>query len=136
MRRVQCHECGRRYNYDEDGFCPNCGAFNQPPRTSRIGADGSVIWADGLNEQNHTGSFVHRELHAEDQERRRIGLEKGIQRIPRRTAPEPQRARPAAAYQQRSRKSSTSKNPWGIIAWIIFAIVAINILGSFFSIFF
>ena len=43
MQQVQCYECGRRYDYDEDGFCPRCGAFNQPPRESRISADGTII---------------------------------------------------------------------------------------------
>lgn len=32
MRKVDCHECGKRYDYDDDGFCPRCGAFNQPAR--------------------------------------------------------------------------------------------------------
>ena len=30
MRKVQCAECGKRYDFDEDDFCPKCGAFNQP----------------------------------------------------------------------------------------------------------
>ena len=34
MRMVRCYACGKRYDYDEDGFCPGCGAFNQPGRTS------------------------------------------------------------------------------------------------------
>ena len=25
MRTVTCYECGKKYNYDEDGFCPRCG---------------------------------------------------------------------------------------------------------------
>ena len=32
MRAVRCYECGKRYDYDDDGFCPRCGAFNQPAR--------------------------------------------------------------------------------------------------------
>lgn len=135
MRSVQCHECRKRYNYDEDAFCPNCGAFNQPQRASRIGADGSVVWLDGLNERNHAGSFIHRELHAEDQERRRTGLEKGVQRIQRRpTAVHPNSPHAPLSSQNRQRRKQASKNPLGIIAWIAFAIIAINILGSFLSI--
>ena len=34
MRTVQCHECRKQYDYDDDGFCPRCGAFNQPPRSA------------------------------------------------------------------------------------------------------
>ena len=32
MREVKCYECGKTYDYDDDGFCPRCGAFNQPGR--------------------------------------------------------------------------------------------------------
>lgn len=32
MRRVRCHHCGKGYNYDQDEFCPKCGAFNSPPK--------------------------------------------------------------------------------------------------------
>ena len=82
MQQVQCYECGRRYDYDEDGFCPRCGAFNQPPRESRVSADGTVIRLDGLNEKNHADSFVHRELHSEKRQRRRTGLDKSVTRVP------------------------------------------------------
>lgn len=34
MRMVRCYECGKQYDYDDDGFCPKCGAFNQPARAS------------------------------------------------------------------------------------------------------
>ena len=55
MRMVHCEDCGKRYDYDVDGFCPRCGAFNSlsgsgaagPPRPlsplrhSRSGQGGS-----------------------------------------------------------------------------------------------
>ena len=25
MRMVHCEDCGKRYDYDVDGFCPRCG---------------------------------------------------------------------------------------------------------------
>ena len=65
MRRVRCYECGKMYDFDMDDFCPRCGAFNQPPKSTAIDADGSVIRVDGINEKNHAGSFVHEELHEE-----------------------------------------------------------------------
>ena len=32
MGTIRCHDCGKRYNYDQDAFCPRCGAFNRPAR--------------------------------------------------------------------------------------------------------
>ena len=26
MRKIRCYECGRRYDFDVDDFCPQCGA--------------------------------------------------------------------------------------------------------------
>ena len=34
MRMVRCYACGKRYDHDEDGVGPGCGAFTQPERTS------------------------------------------------------------------------------------------------------
>lgn len=131
MRRVRCYDCGKSYNYDEDCFCPNCGAFNQPQRSLRIGADGSVVRVDGINEANHAGSFVHQELHEEKRERRRIGLDKSAQRI-QRTVSRPTASRPAptAGIQSRDRRKSRQqgKNPVGILVWILILIMLFNLL--------
>ena len=78
MRIVKCYDCGRHYNYDDDGFCPKCGAFNQPAPIARVGADGSIVRVDGLNETGHTGSFTHKEYHEEAKERKKSGLDKGV----------------------------------------------------------
>lgn len=77
MRKVRCYECGKTYDYDTDDFCPKCGAFNQPPKSTTIDANGAVIRVDGINERGHAGSFVHEELHEENRERKRMGLSKG-----------------------------------------------------------
>lgn len=66
MRKVRCYECGKTYDYDTDDFCPKCGAFNQPPKSTTIDANGAVIRVDGINERGHAGSFVHEELHEEN----------------------------------------------------------------------
>lgn len=73
MRKVRCYECGKTYDYDTDDFCPKCGAFNQPPKSTTIDANGAVIRVDGINERGHAGSFVHEELHEENRERKRMG---------------------------------------------------------------
>lgn len=130
MRRIRCYECGKSYDYDEDGFCPKCGAFNQPPRSTEISSDGSVVRRDGLNERNHSGSFAHEEFHEENRERKALGLSKGVRRTVMKAA-----ARPAA--QTSKKKANTSKkNPLGIVVWIVFAIIALNILSNFFFLFF
>ena len=126
MRRVRCYDCGKRYDFDVDDFCPRCGAFNPPDRTSRIGADGSVVRIDGLNEVNHRESFVHAELHEENKERRASGLSKGVKRTPQKAA-----ARPAPAARKRSQAAPNSMA--NIIKWIIVAIVGLNILSGFVS---
>ena len=130
MQRVRCYDCGRSYDYDEDGFCPNCGAFNQPARSLRIGADGSVVRVDGLNEANHADSFVHQELHEEKRERRKVGLDKSVQRIVRPAAKAAAaRPAPAAAFSRTGRKSrQSSSNPFSVVVWIIILIMIINIL--------
>lgn len=126
MRHVRCYECGKRYDFDVDDFCPRCGAFNPPDRTSRIGADGSVVRIDGLNEINHRESFVHAELHEENKERRASGLAKGSKRSPQRAA-----ARPARAAQKRGQ---TAPNSIGnIIKWVIAVIIGLNVLSGLIS---
>lgn len=125
MRKVRCYECGKNYDFDVDDFCPRCGAFNQPGKSVRIGADGTVVRAGGLNENNHAGSFVHQEFHAENRVRKAVGLSKGVRR-----------AAPAAARPQAGGKTawqsggSGEKSPLAIVIWVIIFIVGINVLSS------
>lgn len=42
MQMLRCAACGRRYDYQQEGCCPHCGAYNRPPRREWVGADGSV----------------------------------------------------------------------------------------------
>ena len=126
MRRVQCYECGKRYDFDVDDFCPRCGAFNPPGRSSRIDADGNVVRLDGLNEVNHRESFVHAELHEENKERRASGLSRGVKRSQEKAA-----ARPVRTGQKR--KQTTPNSMGSIIKWIILAIIGLNILNGLVS---
>lgn len=43
MQKVRCSDCGRIYDYDDDAFCPRCGAFNQPSKSVKINERGEVI---------------------------------------------------------------------------------------------
>ena len=126
MRRVRCYDCGKRYDFDVDDFCPRCGAFNPPDRTSRIGADGSVVRIDGLNEVNHRESFVHAELHEENKERRASGLSRGVKRSQEKAA-----ARSVRTGQKRKQAAPNSMG--SIIKWIILAIIGLNILNGLVS---
>jgi len=120
MRNVKCYECRKRYNYDEDGFCPNCGAFNQPLSPKRIAADGSVIWIEGLNSQNHEGSFLHKEFHEENRKRKGTALEQK----PR--SPKPVTSRAPAPIKMRPQQQKQGKA--SVIFVIIVAIIVLNLL--------
>ena len=76
MRMVVCKDCGKRYDYDTDDFCPKCGGFNPPKKSWEVDARGNVVRVDGINERNHKNSFVHREVHEEKAERRKLGYDR------------------------------------------------------------
>ena len=124
MRRVQCYDCGKRYDFDIDDFCPRCGAFNQPGKTAQIGADGRVVRLDGINEANHACSFVHQELHQENRQRRGTELERDepalrpILRMP---------AQPAR------KKPDSKTQPLSILRWVILAVVGLRFLSALLS---
>jgi hypothetical protein len=115
---VKCHECGKSYDYHVDDFCPRCGAFTQPPKDLQVGADGSVVRVDGLNEQHHRGSFVHRELHTEERQRRGTVLE-GEQTARVR------QVRPSAGRDPQKRRR---RSPLSVIFWIILAVIAFQMI--------
>ncbi len=79
MRKIRCADCGKSYDYDDDAFCPRCGAFNQPQKGARSSVPRDSR-RDGLSEAGHSGSFLHEEFHEEERERRRSGLDKSVDR--------------------------------------------------------
>lgn len=128
MRKVRCYECGKTYDYDTDDFCPKCGAFNQPPKSTTIDANGAVIRVDGINERGHAGSFVHEELH----ERTGNASAWAFPRAPGRTAAaasQPSAQRPV--FRQSGRQDGKVQPAVGkLIFWIFAAIIGLNILSS------
>ena len=46
MAVIRCKACGRLYDYEKQGMCPKCGAYNRPPRRERVDPDGSVHYLD------------------------------------------------------------------------------------------
>ena len=75
MRQIVCEDCGKRYDFEKDDFCPKCGAFNQPVKTWGTDAQGNVVRVDGVNERDHAQSFVHSEVHKEKRARQVQGLD-------------------------------------------------------------
>jgi len=71
MTVLHCEDCGKRYTYEIDDFCPRCGAYNHPRKSS-----GATLRVDGLLETNHVGSFSHKEVHREKIQRRALNLDK------------------------------------------------------------
>lgn len=125
MRGVRCHECGKRYDFDVDDFCPRCGAFTKPRQLSQVAMDGSVVRVEGINERNHKNSFVHMEWHDENRERRGTPLQKKPKQHPKSRRVMPQGQSSAAR-----KKSQTSPTPLQIIRWIVFAIIGLNLLSG------
>ncbi len=56
MRMVHCEDCGKRYDYDVDGFCPRCGAFNQPVWVRAAGPPRPLSPPCGTAEADRGGS--------------------------------------------------------------------------------
>lgn len=125
MRRIRCYECGKIYDYDEDAFCPKCGAFSQPLKAGRISETGEVVLRDGIKEIDHVRSFAHQELHQENRTRRRSGLEGQAARPETNTPPQTQ------STEVRKGKAGEF-NPAGLIFWIVFCLIAFNLLMSLF----
>ncbi|MDD3346758.1 hypothetical protein [Oscillibacter sp.] len=122
MRKVQCGECRKNYDYDEDGFCPYCGAFNQPRRESGT----SPVRIEGLNEAGHQNSFLHAEFHEENRER----MHESVASMKR-------AARQAASTSGKWEKEKTEKSsPLGVIVWIVGAIILLNVFGNLLFLFF
>ena len=60
MAVIRCKACGRVYDYNKQGMCPKCGAYNRPPRRERVDPDGSVHFVESLDAAvpSHRGKKV------------------------------------------------------------------------------
>lgn len=132
MIKVRCYECGKTYDWQEDPFCPKCGAFNRRERDGK--SQGAAVYRDGLNEAGHTRSFLHRELHAEDGQRRRLGLEHVAGKIPSRPRrqPAPEIVIEAGRLWNKPKKQV---NPGKIVGGIVLLIVLWNFFIAVLSVF-
>lgn len=126
MHHIVCEECKRPYDFDKDDFCPRCGAFNQPVKTWGTDSQGNIIRVDGVNERNHAGSFVHREVHKEKNIRKATGLDWNRKGRAKTSRPAPQPARP----QQRSQTAQRQplSNRIKALLWLIAIIILFNLI--------
>ena len=64
MAFIRCKTCGKAYDYDKEGFCPDCGAYNRPPRQERTDAEDGIRCAgqekDRCEEKATFGEQTHR----------------------------------------------------------------------------
>lgn len=73
MAMVQCKACGKIYDYEKNGCCPSCGAYNRPPRRERVDADGTVHHLTGQERRSvpHGGKVCfEKKVCFEDEARR------------------------------------------------------------------
>lgn len=72
MATIRCKSCGRVYQYEKNGTCPKCGAYNRPPRKEIVEADGSIRYVTTENKvcyeeeecyedavKQHTGTYTY-----------------------------------------------------------------------------
>ena len=130
MRVVKCYECAKLYNYDEDAFCPRCGAFNQPPRSVQINGHGDVVHRDGINERGHAGSFLHEEYHAENRLRRKNGLDQSVPWEKRRKKPAQWAVQKKSASATRKQSKEVKKGNGSSIGAFILFIFIVNLLRA------
>lgn len=133
MRRVKCEDCGKPYDYENDAFCPHCGAFNQPGRQSGDIQPNTRV--DGLNEKGHQNSFLHQEFHGEQ---KKIKIEKAGREMEKQVARLRQfMAQSAAQAEHRTRqeaetfqnkKEQNPKSGRAIFQWIVILIIIIKLL--------
>lgn len=139
MRRVKCEDCGKLYDYEDDAFCPRCGAFNQPGRQ-----DGdlqpTVSRVDGLDEEGHQDSFLHQEVHEERHKIRMENtgreMEKQITRLRQSMARSAAQAEHQTRQEAETFQTQKAKKPKSglstAIPWIVILFTIFKILGAIF----
>lgn len=126
MRQIVCEDCKKHYDYDKNEFCPRCGAFNQPVKTWTTDSQGNVRRVDGVNEQNHAGSFAHSEVHKEKRIRQIKGMDKGGRL---KTAGREQYQTVAHwKYEAKTKGEKRAMSGIVVVVWIVVAIIFFNVL--------
>ncbi len=103
MAMIRCKACGKAYDARE-GFCPQCGAYNRPPRQEWVDAQGTVHYAEQEKE-----CYERKECHE-----KKVCYEEQT----RRPKPQPRRHPP--------RKSGAS----GVVGAVIAAVTIVIMVGN------
>ena len=127
MKQIACENCGKRYDFEKEDFCPKCGAFNQPVKTWGMDGQGNVIRVDGVNERNHAASFVHREVHKEKRVRQATGMDWNNKTKTARQAPPPRQAAPQKKTSNQA-QSNNAKRGLRALLYFFIALIVINFL--------
>ena len=69
MAMIRCKACGKAYDARE-GFCPQCGAYNRPPRQEWVDAQGTVHYAEQEKECYERKECHEKKVCYEEQTRR------------------------------------------------------------------
>ncbi len=60
MPSIICRDCGRRYDYDKDDFCPKCGSFNPPPDSGATRLEQEMLARFQTGQQNQQRAAQNR----------------------------------------------------------------------------
>ena len=103
MAMIRCKACGKAYDARE-GFCPQCGAYNRPPRQEWVDAQGTIHYAEQEKE-----CYERKECHE-----KKVCYEEQT----RRPKPQPRRHPP--------RKNGAS----GVVGAVIAAVTVVIMVGN------
>lgn len=54
MRNLVCRDCGKRYDYDKDDFCPKCGSYNPPQEAPSTRLERELLSRFGTARESQT----------------------------------------------------------------------------------
>ncbi|MBQ2061393.1 MAG: hypothetical protein II458_01835 [Oscillospiraceae bacterium] len=139
MANIHCKACGTIYRYEKEGCCPNCGAYNRPPKRESVRSDGTVQHITDAayeNRQHARGKvcFEQKECHEEKvcyEDQARQGKRSGSPQVPSGPAPRPTGPVPhsqfpqtkSAPVQRTPASAPARKSPAGCL--VTFMVVAI-----------
>ena len=127
MANIRCKACGTAYRYEKEGCCPNCGAYNRPPKRERVNADGTVQHMTDYAYERRNGDvgkvcFEEKECHEE-----KVCYEDQVRQSNRRgPAPKPTGAVPHSKFPQtqsapvqHARPVQNKSNPAGCLVTFV-----------------